>query len=72
MKYPKFIDIIIPLPFKMRPGSICLNHLQQNKQKWPRKKRFTMTTNQKYTNYNKVFYYSSKLLRKLKRQVTLT
>ena len=34
-----------------------------------KKKRFTMTTSQKYTNYNKVFYYSSKLLRKLKRHV---
>ena len=40
--------------------------------KMAKEKRFTMTTNQKYTNYNKVFYYSSKLLRKLKRQVTLT
>ena len=33
--------------------------------KMAKEKRFTMTTHQKYTNYNKVFYYSSKLLRKL-------
>ena len=37
--------------------------------KMAKDKRLTMTTNQKYTNYNKVCYYGSKLLRKLKRHV---